>query len=125
MATWPSGQRSLVDQVCLDITPDGYDVEAAFWAELTGWERRAGARPEFEYLVRPHGIPLRLLLQRLDDARQPACGAHLDLACDEVSRHLDLGASVERRTADWVTLRDPAGLAYCITRRDPGTGRLA
>lgn len=122
--------RSLVDQVCLDIAPDAYDEEARFWARLTGWERRTGSRPEFEYLVRPEGMPLRLLLQRLE--HEPAvarCAAHLDLATDdvgaEVRRHLGLGAAEVRRTPDWVTLRDPAGREYCVTRRSPDTGTLS
>jgi hypothetical protein len=124
-----SGHRSLVDQVCLDIAPSRYDDEAEFWTRLTGWERRAGSRPEFEYLVRPDGMPLRLLLQRLD--RDPAgagCRAHLDLASDdvaaEVGRHTELGAVVVHRMPDWVTLIDPAGRAYCVTRRSPDTGSL-
>ena len=57
---------SLVDQVCIDIPPARYDEECAFWAEATGWELRAGSRPEFRFLVRPEAMPLRILLQRLD-----------------------------------------------------------
>lgn len=56
------GARSLVDHVCLDIPPDTFDAETRFWAELTGWERRAAARPEFMALVRPPDMPLRILL---------------------------------------------------------------
>jgi hypothetical protein len=125
---WPGSHRSLVDQVCLDIPPLAFSAEAAFWQALTGWDRRPGSRPEFEYLVRPPDMPLRLLLQRLegDDERGP-CRAHLDLACDDVRaerlRHENLGA-VEVAEPSWTTLRDPAGLVYCITRRDPVTGTL-
>ena len=124
---WPSGHHSLLDQLCLDIPPARYEVECAFWAGLTGWQAKSGSRPEFRYLVRPSGMPLRLLLQRLDDAPLGASTtAHVDLASDdvaaEVSRHEALGATVVRRTEGWVTLRDPAGLEYCVTRRDPGTG---
>ena len=39
-AIWPDGQRSIVDQLCLDIPPRLYDGEAAFWRDLTGWEFR-------------------------------------------------------------------------------------
>ena len=124
---WPDGGRSLVDQVCLDIPPSRYDAECAFWSELTGWPRRHGSRPEFDYLARPDGIPIRLLLQRLD-TEAPATRAHLDLACDdvpaEVRRHLALGASFIRETPGWTTLRDPAGTSYCVTTRDPATGTL-
>jgi predicted enzyme related to lactoylglutathione lyase len=125
---WPSGHSSLVDQLCLDIPPATFSTEAPFWEALTGWERRRGSRPEFEYLVRPLEMPIRLLLQRLDDQEAGSCRAHVDLACDNVPaerlRHEDLGAVVVAEPS-WTTLHDPTGLAYCITRRDPVTGTLA
>jgi hypothetical protein len=123
---WPDGHRSLVDQMCLDIPPRQFDDEASFWAALTGWERRSGSRPEFEYLLRPPGIPLRLLLQHLDEDQPGPCRAHLDLACDDViseqKRHELLGATVVRAMPNWTTMRGPAGTEYCITRRDPFSG---
>jgi hypothetical protein len=123
---WLEGHRSLVDQLCLDIPPAAFFAEANFWEGLTAWERRAGSRPEFEYLIRPAEIPLRILLQRLDQGGEgETCRAHLDVACDNVpaerSRHERMGAEVVAEPS-WTTLRDPAGLAYCITRRDPTTG---
>jgi hypothetical protein len=126
---WPGGHRSLVDQLSVDIPPHDYDRECAFWSALTGWQLVSGSRPEFRFLDRPPGLPLRLLLQRLDNAGSGAAAtAHLDLACDDVaaeqSRHEALGAELVRVMPNWTTLRDPAGLAYCITRRDPGTGKL-
>lgn len=124
--SWPGG-RSLVDQVCLDIPASVFAAECDFWAALTGWERRSGSLPEFDVLARPEGMPLRLLLQRLDD-EQPAVTAHLDLACDdrdaEAARHLTLGAAHVRRTDGWTTLRDPAGREYCLTRRDVDAGTV-
>jgi hypothetical protein len=79
-------------------------------------------------LARPDGIPLRLLLQRLDDAKVGQGRGHLDLACNDVPaerrRHLALGASLVRQTPNWTTLADPTGLEYCVTRRDPTTGTL-
>jgi hypothetical protein len=124
----PAG-RSQVDQMCLDI-PDGaigavgsFDSEAGFWVALTGWERRRTDRAEFDFLVRPDGMPLRLLLQRIGSG---AAGMHLDLACDdvpgEVARHVSLGAEIVREVpGEWTTLRDPAGRAYCVTARPPST----
>lgn len=54
--------------------------------------------------------------------------AHLDLGTDdrpaELERHRALGAEVVAEQAFWSVLRDPAGLAYCITDRDPATGAL-
>lgn len=125
---WPGGQRSLVDQLSLDIPPGSYDRECGFWSELTGWPLNSGSRPEFGFLTRPAGMPLRLLLQRLDDSAAGCCTAHPDLACDdvaaEVARHVELGAGVVRVMPNWTTLRDPAGLCYCVTRRSPDTGTL-
>jgi hypothetical protein len=125
---WPGGHRSLVDQISLDVEPGAFAPECAFWTALTGWERRSGSRPEFTYLVRPPGIPLRIILQRLDRKHADGCGAHLDLACDDMvaerRRHEALGATLVRSTTNWTTLRDPAGLEYCITRRNPETGML-
>jgi hypothetical protein len=73
-------------------------------------------------------MPLRLLLQRLDDDPDAPCRADLDLACDDVAAEQDhheaLGAVVVRQMPNWTTLPDPTRLAYCITRRNPSTGTL-
>ena len=114
------GARSVVDQLCLDIPPDVYERECAFWSALTGWSLSGSQHTEFQHLRGPEGMPLGLLLQRLDHG--PA-GAHLDLACDDADEeaviHAALGASIAYRGKGWITLRDPAGLAYCVTRRNP------
>ena len=55
--------------------------------------------------------------------------AHLDLGTPdreaETQRHVALGATVLAREEFWTALADPAGLPYCITDRDPATGKLA
>lgn len=121
------GLRSLVDQVSLDVPDDRFEREARFWQDLTGWPGAVRPRTEFLALERPPGLPLRLLLQRLASGDGPVT-AHLDLAADdrdaEAARHETLGAVPVRRTEHWTTLRDPAGRAYCITRRSPDTGLL-
>jgi len=121
-ATWPDGNRSVVDQVCLDLPPDRYDAELAFWQGLTGWEPSPSISPEFSRLLTPDAMPLRWLIQRLDDPGGPVA-AHLDLACDdrdaETARHEALGATVARVHQDWTVLTDPVGTPYCITRRKP------
>jgi hypothetical protein len=120
---WPGGSVSRVDQFCLDIPSDRYDAECAFWADLTGWELEESPLPEFRRLTRPAGMPLRLLLQRTGDPAHTAVRAHPDLACSgedaEAARHERLGATRLYNGKGWVTMRDPAGLTYCITRRDP------
>ncbi len=126
----PDGARSLVDQVAIDIPPDRFAAEVAFWTELTGWEHRTTGSPELELLVRPDGMPLRLLFQRLGDSeRGGTVRAHLDLAAGAhvgvlTEEHRRLGATVVRERPNWTTLADPAGLPYCLTRRDPATGLL-
>ncbi|MFF5017040.1 VOC family protein [Streptomyces sp. NPDC001165] len=122
----PVVDGSRLDQVCLDIPPSAYDAETAFWAALTGWELLAGSLPEFRVLRPPAGLPVRILLQRLDDER-PA-SAHLDLACADIEatrdRHEQLGAVRVHQGRHWSVLRDPAGGTYCLTGRDPETGGL-
>ena len=122
--SWPDGCTSYVDQVCLDIPPSRYDAELDFWHALTGWRRR-DRRPgsEFGRLTPGPEQPLQLLLQRLDD-EQDTVTAHLDWSASdrdaEVVTHQAAGAEVQGRFEWWTVLRDPAGLTYCVTRRQPG-----
>lgn len=121
---WPAG-RSRLDQVCIDIPASVFDAEADFWAALTGWPRDGvrGRCQEFDRLRSPDHLPLGVLLQRLggDDADGPRM--HADLAAEdrraECGRHEELGARVMLVAEHWTTLRDPAGLVYCITDRRP------
>jgi hypothetical protein len=119
---WPAGQHSLFDQLCLDIPAADFAAECRFWSELTGWPQRSSSA-EFVHLTRPAAVPLRLLLQRLGEDDHGPARAHADLACDDVpaerQRHQALGAELVRIAEHWTTLRDPAGLLYCITDRDP------
>ena len=64
--------RTQVDQVCIDVPPDEYERECAFWAALTGWEHRPAMLPEYSYLDRPEPIATRVLFQRLGDGRRSA-----------------------------------------------------
>jgi hypothetical protein len=116
----------LLDQVCVDIPRDREEAEVGFWAGLTGWEvRGAGDDNEFTALVRPADIPVKLLLQRLDDETGPVTG-HLDLASEdrdaEVAALVALGAREEGRHPDWTVMRDPVGRVFCVTDRKPATG---
>ncbi|WP_338783032.1 VOC family protein [Streptomyces sp. DG1A-41] len=118
---------SRLDQVCVDVPPSAYDAEVAFWSGLLAdWTPRPGSLPEFHVVEPPPGLPVRLLLQRLDEER-PA-SAHLDLACADVAAtrawHEELGAVFVAGFSGWTVLRDPAGGTYCLTTRNPETGRL-
>lgn len=121
-ATWPDGNRSWVDQVCLDMPPDLHAAEVTFWQAVTGWDYRDSDAPEFSRLTPAEPLPLQLLLQRLDDPGDEV-SAHLDLAADdreaEAARHAALGARIERVHEGWTVMTDPVGTTYCITGRTP------
>lgn len=122
------GQPSLLDQVCLDIPGDRYAAEVGFWSELTGWGVEPVDSPEFERLEWPRELPVRFLLQRLDE-QSGRVRAHVDLACADVraecDRHVELGAGEVRPGRGWIVMRDPNGHEYCCTARDPITGGAA
>ncbi len=125
----PAGAVSLVDQVCLGIPSRLIAAERAFWAMVTGWELRNGSRPEFTFLERPAGMPLRILMQDNGSGNQNVV-AHIDVACGaHVStvraEHERLGGRVVAEFPAWTTMADPSGLAYCLTSRDPFTGALS
>lgn len=115
-----------VDQLTLDLPADRHDADLAFWQRLTGWPVEPGSRPEFHVLSGPAEMPLRLLLQRTES--DGPIGAHLDLACGPAvpllaAAHVRLGARVEQDRLPWTTLQAPSGHRYCLTPRDPTTGR--
>jgi predicted enzyme related to lactoylglutathione lyase len=116
------GADELVDQVCLDCPDDAHDTEVAFWEALTGWPWSDVDEPELSRLVRPAGIPFRLLVQRLGDPTGPV-RAHADLACADreasLRRHVAAGAQVVRVTDGWTVMTDPVGRTYCLTDRSP------
>lgn len=123
----PDGTTSRLDQVCLDVPPALFEAEKAFWPALTGWSDRPGSRPEFHLVEPDPRLPIRILLQRLD-ADGPA-GAHLDFSCSDLDadrvRHERLGAETVWRGPHWIVMRDPAGGTYCLTIRNPETGRVS
>ena len=121
------GEPDLLDQVCLDLPESAYAAEVAFWSALTGWPAAAGSSGQFTALTRPHGIPVRFLLQRLDAPDGPV-RAHVDLACRDRAatraEHERLGARVLAEHPWWSVLTDPVGRTYCLTDRDPLTSML-
>jgi hypothetical protein len=124
-----SGGSSRADQLSLDIPPDAFERECQFWAALTGWDLRSGSRPEFAYLDRPAKMPIRLLLQRRDHADPlDQVTGHVDFACATrellAARHAASGARIVSASRHWTTLADPTGRLYCLTARNPETGRL-
>lgn len=126
--TGARGGTTRVDQVCLDVPAVLLDAELSYWTTLTRWPVRSTPPSELTVLDRSPGLPLRVLVQELGaDDRRTRVGAHLDLACGPdvevvVGEHRALGARVVDATHPWTVMRDPAGLVYCLTPRDPWTG---
>jgi glyoxalase superfamily protein len=113
---------SRVAQLTLDVPPERYEREIAFWAALTGWVPRPGPVPEYTFLARPAGLPAGLLLQRREAAApDDRVRGHVDLECDDTRRtadwHASLGARADR-TCPWgIVMADPVGRPYCLTSR--------
>ena len=59
--------RSVADQLTIDVAHDAWDREKTFWSDLTGWTVTQLGRPEFARLRTPAPLPVRVLLQRLDE----------------------------------------------------------
>jgi len=122
--TWPDGHRSRLVQLCIDAPQAQHDVEVAFWRGLLGGRWVDSPSPEFAGKWHDDaGAPLQLLFQRLEEP-DGLVRAHLDLGTDdlgaEVARLLDLGAEdVGPGSGGWHVLRDPAGLAFCVTGNAP------
>jgi hypothetical protein len=113
---------SRADTLCLDVPPDEFDREVAFWAALTGQESHPAPVPGYAYLTRAPGWPIRLLLQRRDAvAPGDRTRAHVDFGCTDAgarARHVALGARVADAQQYWTVLTDPAGRQYCLVSRD-------
>lgn len=127
-ALWPTGHRSMVYQVCLDLPVAAYDAESTFWARvLDATPKVLERRPEFSWLRPPAPWALDVLIQRLDRQAGPV-SVHLDLGTNdraaEVARQVALGATAGTVEEFWTVMRDPVGTTYCVTDRDPATGRL-
>ncbi len=120
------GGVSRVDTLCLDVPPAEFDRECSFWAALTGWEARPARVPGFTFLSGQSGMPIRLLLQRLDgSAPGQRVRGHVDFGCTDrlaVGRHVALGARITGTFPHWTVLADPGGREYCLVNRDPAAG---
>ena len=121
-ADWGT-HRSRVDQLTVDIAPDAWGPETAFWSHLTGWAVRTGSRPEFARLDTPAELPVRILLQRRGHG---GTSGHLDIATDdrarEIARLEGHGAARLRDGDGWTVLTGPDGSTLCVTDRRPDTG---
>jgi hypothetical protein len=117
---------TVLDQVCVDVPAVHWESEVAFWSGLTGRRPEVGSLPHFVRLVEDGRV--RILLQRLDEPDGPV-RAHPDLATAhreaDTQEHVRLGAEVVSVNAFWTVLTAPGRQVYCLTERDPATGRPA
>ncbi len=122
-ATWPDGHRSRLVQLCVDAPRSRHEAEVAFWRALLGGRWVGSSAAEFAGKWHDDaGSPLQLLFQRLDEDEGPV-RMHLDHGTDdvgaEVRRLLGLGATDAGPGRAWHALRDPVGLAFCVTDNSP------
>lgn len=121
---WSDGHRSRLVQLCIDSPAARHDAEVRFWRSLLPGRWVSSPSAEFAGKWHDHdGSPLQLLFQRLEE-RDGVVRAHLDVGTDaqpaEIRRLLHLGAQdVGAGRGGWHVLRDPAGLAFCVTDNAP------
>ncbi|NNE95835.1 MAG: VOC family protein [Acidimicrobiales bacterium] len=113
-----------VDQICLDVPAEHFQDVVGFWSAFSGWEPNPQVRDEFCSFAQPSLLPLRLLVQRLGPSDPSEGRAHVDISCGEgveavAARHADLGATIVESRRYWTVMNDPAGMPYCLTRRQP------
>jgi hypothetical protein len=116
--------RILLRTVCLDLAADTHEAGLNFWRDALAANPKRGVNfPEYHELAHPAAV-VSLFVQQLGNDHGGPSRLHLDIESDdvdaEIGRLLELGATVideHRDTAvgDWVVLRDPGGLLFCIT----------
>jgi catechol 2,3-dioxygenase-like lactoylglutathione lyase family enzyme len=112
--------RILLRTIVIDVPSDVHDRARDFWTTALGATARRGkVYPEYHVLENA-AVPGTVMVQDIgtDTAR-----VHLDVETDdveaEVARLVAAGAAEVERGKDWVVLRDPAGLLFCVV---PGDG---
>lgn len=112
--------RILLRTIVVDVTSDRHDATRDFWTVALGAQARRGTRfPEYHVLEHPAALGPVMI----QDVGADASRIHLDIESDdieaEVTRLVGLGATIVERHDEWVVLRDPAGLLFCVV---PGEG---
>ena len=107
--------RILLREVIIDVPTEGLEATTGFWAgALLAEPRPVESHPEFQSLAGAAALGH----VGVQDIGTEAPRLHLDIETDdieaEVDRLLRLGATLERRHEEWVVLRDPAGLLFCV-----------
>ena len=112
--------RIALRTIVIDTPTATHDAERDFWtAALAASSRRGTKHPEYHVLEHA-AMPGTVMVQ---DIGETPARVHLDIESDDVGAEVDrlcgLGADVVERHDDWVVLRDPAGLVFCVV---PGEG---
>jgi len=108
----------------LDYPADSHAAGAAFWEDVTGYQRSAARGPhdEFATLVPPDGDDY-LRVQRVGDGRPRL---HLDVHVEDVRATADAAANAGARLVadegDYLTLTSPGGFTFCLVSH-PATTR--
>ncbi|MEM9513988.1 MAG: VOC family protein [Actinomycetota bacterium] len=120
----------VADQLCIDVPAAHWPVERQFWERLTRWRfARSAAYPELGWLAPDWPADrraLRLIMQRTG-TEASSVGCHVDIAASDVpavvSHLASIGATEVAALEGWTVMRDPGGVEFCVTGRDPATGR--
>jgi glyoxalase superfamily protein len=112
--------RILLRTVVIDVPSDVNDLARDFWTTaLRSDTRHATKHPEYHVLENSAAAGPVLV----QDVGTTPARVHLDIESSdieaEVARLVAAGASEVGRHSDWVVLRDPAGLLFCVV---PGGG---
>jgi heat shock protein HspQ len=112
--------RILLRTVVIDVPSDANDATREFWpTALRADTRRAKIHPEYHVLENSAAAGPVMV----QDIGSTPARVHLDIESSdidaEVARLVAAGAVEVERHADWVVLRDPAGLLFCVV---PGEG---
>jgi hypothetical protein len=112
--------RILLRKFFIDAPAEVHDRTRDFWVTALGAQAHRGANyPEYHWFEHPAAL-VEVFVQDIGTA--PA-RYHVDIETDkveaEVTRLVAAGASEVERHAEWVVLRDPAGLLFCVV---PETG---
>ena len=118
-----AGAESLIDQVCLDVLSSGYAAEAPS-GRSSGWAvDDPDPDDEFVRLAWPRGIPVRFLLQRLDESEGLCAGTSTSPPSTAWPRSSATGASAHTkrvRRLDGRRARPATGTASLIGTRVMG-----
>ena len=113
--------RILLRTIVVDAPSANYEATRDFWATALGAQAHRGKRhPEYHWLEHPATLGPVLV----QDIGSDAARVHLDIETDdvnaEVARLAAAGAAELQRVEDWVVLRDPSGLLFCVVPAGDG-----